>query len=112
MSNHQQVGQARLPASRKPKDQYGFTLTSVEGRLVAYLQANIDRVCTPSELISACQIYSRDRLVNAITALREAIEPDPRHPIYLVRIGKGEGYILHDPNKPVDSSLFQLSPDD
>jgi DNA-binding response OmpR family regulator len=96
MSSYHQTRQVRLPGSRSPKDQYGFTYTSVEGRLVAYLQANKNRFCDSSELLNACRIYSKERLVNAISALREAIEIDPRHPVYLVSVGK-RGYIMYDP---------------
>src|SRR5690242_16697309 len=96
------MGKVQLPGNRNkgfqqrhPKDGYGFSCASNEGRLMVYFQAHTDRAYTTSELMAACQILTKQSLLRAISALREVIEEDPRHPVYLIRVGKDEGCMLH-----------------
>jgi hypothetical protein len=56
--------------------------------------------------MDSCRIYSKGRLQEAITAIREVIEEDPKHPVYLVRVGKAEGYILYD-SSPINRSQHE-----
>src|SRR5437763_7580583 len=105
MTVHPQIRNVHLPGSRSehwlsryPRDHFGFSRASVESRLISFLQTHPNQLLSPSELMDSCRIYSKGRLQEAITAIREVIEDDPKQPVYLIRVGKTDGYILHDPS--------------
>ncbi len=87
--DHSQEWQARYP-----KDQYGFTRTSAEGRLLAYLEAHPNQFHASAQLLAACRIASVHSLQQTISAIREVIEPDPARPVLLVRGRYKQGYQL------------------
>lgn len=76
-----------------------LALTSLEIKLLVCLNRNAGRLVTLEELIRAgwkdrlTAGEARDRLKSAIKRLRRKIEPEPKHPRYLITI-RGDGYYL------------------
>ena len=69
-------------------------LTSMEFTLLSYLTDNADRLITKAELFDNVwkDKFTPDDTLNVhIRKLREAIEPDPTNPVYIVTVWK-EGY--------------------
>ncbi len=75
------------------------SLTALEHRLLAYLQAHPNQVCDKEELIPAVwpedKVYEQgirdDSLAQLVRRLRQKIEPDPSTPTYLHNV-PGRGY--------------------
>ncbi len=76
------------------------TLTELEFEILCYLYEHRGRVCTKDDLIANVyhQQYDRDAggvsdeaLQTLMARLRAKLEPDPRHPRYIVTV-RGEGY--------------------
>ncbi len=70
-------------------------LTALEGRLLDYLLAHKNDVCTVDELLAHVWGDGKTRFVveKAINRLRLKVEPDPKRPRFLLS-ARGEGYML------------------
>lgn len=75
-------------------------LTPTEYRLLSYLAANANRVITHRELLRAVwgPEYGEEAeyLRVYVRYLRQKLEPDPSHPVYLIT-QPGSGYMLYQP---------------
>lgn len=74
------------------------SLSSSEYKLLLFLLQNSERVVPPAELVEAVRDYRPTDIAEArgimkwyIHALRQRIEPDPKHPKYIVNV-RGVGY--------------------
>jgi len=81
-------------------DGKSLSLTAMESRCLHFLAAHANTVCTNKQIVSYVWGYNDENtsLLKAyIRHLRQKIEPDPMHPIYLLTISEG-GYMLvsHD----------------
>jgi hypothetical protein len=76
-------------------DEREVHLTSLEGRLLAYLLAHKNQVCMADELLNYVWGPGKTRSVveKAINRLRIKIELDPKRPRFLLS-ARGEGYLL------------------
>jgi len=77
-----------------------LSLTAMESRCLHFLAVHANTVCTNKQIVSYVWGYNDENtsLLKAyIRHLRQKIEPDPMHPIYLLTISEG-GYMLvsHD----------------
>ena len=74
-----------------------LTLSTLEFRLVHYLAARPNRVFSRDQLLDA--VWGTERFVTPrsvdvyVRRLREKIEADPEHPIYLKTV-RGAGYLF------------------
>lgn len=78
-------------------------LTSSEDRLLAHLLEHPGEVCSKDTLIQAVWPGERvvegirdDRLAQLVKRLREKVEPDPTHPVYIQNV-HGRGYRFVQP---------------
>ncbi len=73
-------------------------LTTLEGRLLAYLARHMDRIVPSREIIEQVwePTFTNDTAMmwTAVSRLRGKIEPDPTHPTYIHTNGKKGGYFL------------------
>jgi DNA-binding response OmpR family regulator len=85
-------------------------LTPLEFRVLAYLAQQRGHTMCPTELLSAVWLAPPDRggtlaqVHNCIKRIRQKIEPDFKHPRYLLS-ERGWGYWLQDPASPRDFSF-------
>jgi DNA-binding response OmpR family regulator len=74
-------------------------LTTLENRLLGYLVAQANKVCSPEALLT--HVWSPDKtpavVEKGINRLRAKIEDDARRPRFILS-ARGEGYFLHLPN--------------
>lgn len=75
-------------------------LSSLEYRLLDYLYANANRVCTVEEIRSNVWGSAKTKSVveKGINRLRAKVEPDPTRPHIIISY-KGEGYMLRTPQQ-------------
>jgi DNA-binding response OmpR family regulator len=80
-------------------------LTPLEFKVIAYLARQSDRPASLCELLSMVWLASPERggtlaqVHNCTKRLRQKIEPDVKHPRYLLS-ERGRGYWLQDPAAP------------
>lgn len=76
-------------------DDREVSLTSLEGRLLAYLLTHKNQVCQVDELLAHVWGDGKTRSVveKAINRLRLKVEADPKRPRFLLS-ARGEGYLL------------------
>jgi DNA-binding response OmpR family regulator len=94
-------------------------LTPLEFQVIAYLAHRPDRPVSLNELLAAVWSASPEmggtlaQVHCCIQRLRQKIEPDPKHPRYLLS-ERGWGYWLQDPTAMATTHLpsLPLSPDD
>jgi DNA-binding response OmpR family regulator len=78
-----------------------LSLTGLEGHILHFLAVHANTICTFSQIGSKVLGYDNDGTIVliriAIRHIRQKIEPDPMHPIYLLTIPE-VGYMLesHD----------------
>jgi len=96
-----QIGALRVELTKRQvqyRDQ-PLRLTALEFDLIAYLARNAGRTVPRGELLQtvwrSCpqQGRSKDQVKSAFKRLRDKIEPDSRHPRYLLTV-HGEGYMM------------------
>lgn len=74
-------------------------LTPTEFKLLVYLLSHPDQVLSPRDLVHKVQGYEADRwearsIIRVhIRRLRQKLEPDPAHPVYIVTV-RGAGYMF------------------
>jgi DNA-binding response OmpR family regulator len=90
------VGPIRLDTRHLSVSVDGKTLrlTPVESRVLQYLATHANTVCTSNQIGSSIWGPGDSSLIKVyIHHLRQKIEPDPMHPIYLLTIPEA-GYML------------------
>jgi DNA-binding response OmpR family regulator len=99
MSTIIMIGPIRFDTESHDVESHGKTarLTIVESRLLRFLMEHANSVCTPQEMSMHAWGMSDDNtrfmLKAQIGHLRQKIEPDPRHPVYILTV-PGVGYRL------------------
>lgn len=99
IDTHNLVGY-RANASRDSNCDIPFTRREID--ILQYLRQHADRPISREELLVEVWGYERADTIETRTVdihvakLRRKIEPDPKHPAYLVTI-RGEGYKLYEP---------------
>jgi DNA-binding response OmpR family regulator len=103
MSDILTIGPIRFDTESRDVESHGKTarLTVIESRLLRFLMEHANSVCTPQEMSlyawgMSDDMNTRPLLKAAIRHLRQKIEPNPTHPVFLLT-ASGKGYFFQEP---------------
>jgi len=79
-------------------------LTKTEFDVLAYLARHVNRPVSRHELLCAVwgcdEAYTDARINNCVARLRQALEPDPKHPAYVFTVSTFGYVLIYQPDSP------------